>query len=84
MRIAKVDVAPDDRPSLVGAAVLDADHVPEAQVLRTQFKAQRSLRGLAGIASAADEGKARAGRAGSLQFRVCEKPAGGGEQCQPK
>jgi len=59
MRIAEVDVAPDDRKSVVMAPVLDTGNIPEIEMLRPQFQAQRFLGRLRGIADSRDERKAR-------------------------
>jgi len=58
MRIAEVDVAPDDRKSVVMAPVLDTGNIPEIEMLRPQFQAQRFLGRLRGIADSRDERKA--------------------------
>jgi len=58
MRIAEVDVASDDRKSVVMAPVLDAGNTLETEMLRAQFPAQRFLGRLRAIADSRDERKA--------------------------
>jgi hypothetical protein len=48
---------------LEGATISDAHHVLHAEVLRSQLEAQRSVRGLDGIADTGDQGNARLGAA---------------------
>jgi D-hydroxyproline dehydrogenase subunit beta len=59
VRVAEVHVAPDDRMPVIGAAVLDAGHVLDAEMLSTQFQAERPVRGPDGIADARDQRHAK-------------------------
>jgi len=58
MRIAEVDVAPDDRKSVVMASILDAGNILEIEMLRPHFQAQCFLGRLCGIADSRDEREA--------------------------
>jgi hypothetical protein len=66
---------------MVGAAVPDADHVAEAEMLRPQLQAERSVRGQDGIADAGGQGNAGLGMARAGAVSVEEHARSRGEEC---